>query len=370
MRKLTNRRGMALPLAIFALVIVGALVAGSFFIGWQEQRVGRNTVKLQQAFGAAEAGAQATVANWDIDVYNALPTGGTLAIGGSYGSNGWFRGDVRRLNEMLFLVRSEGFSRDSTARQQVGLLVRLRPIEINIQAALETQGATKIGGSSYIDGYDQAPAGWTGCPPLAPALPGIRIKDATDITTAGCSGLSCVQGDPKVEGDPTISDSSLTTFGDLEFQELRALATKLVAGGTMQIQPNVTGTTCNTAVLTNWGDPLTPTAPCGNYFPIIWSDADLNINGVQGQGVLIVNGDLSVQGGFEFFGPVIVKGRLKTTGTGGHFNGGVIAANIDLDQNDILGNAVISYSSCALIKTLNATAAGAPLRERSWVNLF
>ena len=80
--------------------------------------------------------------------------------------------------------------------------------------------------------------------------------------------------------------------------------------------------------------------------------------------------DASVQGGFEFFGPVIVKGRLKTTGTGGHFNGGVIAANIDLDQNDILGNAVISYSSCALIKTLNATAAGAPLRERSWVNLF
>ena len=78
MRNLTNRRGMALPLAIFALVIVGALVAGSFFIGWQEQRVGRNTVKLQQAFGAAEAGAQATVANWDIDVYNALPLGGTL----------------------------------------------------------------------------------------------------------------------------------------------------------------------------------------------------------------------------------------------------------------------------------------------------
>jgi hypothetical protein len=67
---------------------------------------------------------------------------------------------------------------------------------------------------------------------------------------------------------------------------------------------------------------------------------------------------------------VIVKGRLKTTGTGGHFNGGVVAANIDLDQNSILGNAVITYSSCAVTKALTATAGGAPLRERSWVNLY
>jgi hypothetical protein len=301
MRQLTDRRGMALPLAIFALVIVGALVAGSFFIGWQEQRVGRNTVKLQQAFGAAEAGAQATVANWNTAVYNALAIGGTIAIGGTYGNNGWFRGEVRRLNDLLFLVRSEGFSRDSTARQQVGMLVRLRPIEINIQAALETQGATKIGGSSFIDGNDQVPAGWTGCPPLEPALPGIRIQNASDVTTAGCGGLSCVEGDPKFQGDPVINDSTLTTFGDLDFLELRNLASKIVAGGNMGIAPSVTGTTCNTGVASNWGSPLSPTGPCGNYFPIVWSDGDLSINGVQGQGVLIVNGDLSVQGNFEFY---------------------------------------------------------------------
>jgi len=86
--------------------------------------------------------------------------------------------------------------------------------------------------------------------------------------------------------------------------------------------------------------------------------------------VLIVNGDLSVQGGFEFFGPVLVKGSLKTTGTGGHFNGGVIAANVDLEQNTVLGNAVVNYSSCALIRVLTATANGSVLRERSWVNLY
>jgi len=80
--------------------------------------------------------------------------------------------------------------------------------------------------------------------------------------------------------------------------------------------------------------------------------------------VLVVDGDLDVQGGFEFYGPVIVKGRLSTQGTGGHFNGGLIAANINLDQNDVLGNAVIA------VRALQNTAAAAPLRSRSWANLY
>ena len=73
---------------------------------------------------------------------------------------------------------------------------------------------------------------------------------------------------------------------------------------------------------------------------------------------------------FEFFGPVIVRGRLKTQGTGGHFTGGVIAANVDLDQNSILGDAVISYSSCAVVRALRNSAPAALFRERSWANLY
>src|SRR5881296_3081089 len=55
-RILRDERGMALALAIFALVVVGALVAGAFFAGTQEQRVGENWRRLQQSFGAAETG--------------------------------------------------------------------------------------------------------------------------------------------------------------------------------------------------------------------------------------------------------------------------------------------------------------------------
>jgi hypothetical protein len=374
MQRLRNKHGIALPMAIFALVIIGALVAGSFFIGMQEQRVGRNTVKQQQAFAAAEAGAQIEVANWDASAINTMPIGSTATLGGTLtGGSGWYRGDVRRLNTLLFLVRSEGFSADSTARQQVGLLVRLRPIQINIKSALTTQGATNIAGSTQIDGFDQIPGAWTGCPALEPPVPGILLPDTSLITATGanCKDLACVAGSPPASQDTTITADSLTTFGDLQFDELRDMATKIVTGPTMQIAPSTDGGgACNTADQENWGDPLNPTAVCGGYFPIVWVDGNLTINGVQGQGVLVVDGDLSVQGGFEFYGPVLVKGAFKTAGTGGHFNGGVIAANVDLDDNSVTGDAIINYSYCAVTRALQASAPGALLRDRSWVNLY
>jgi hypothetical protein len=367
-----NERGVALAVSIFALVIIGGLVAGAFFMGMQEQRVGRNTIRFQQALAAAEEGANREVANWDANVANLLPTGDSLDFKGTVtGAGGWYRGSVRRLNNELFLVRSEGFSVDSVARQHVGMLVRLRPIELEIKAALQTQGKLKIGGSSKIDGNDMAPAGW-GCGPLEPPMPGIQINDSTQIETPGCGGLSCVEGSPKVDQDTTITSDSLTTFGDTDFDDLKQYANKFVtpSGPTHKIQPTLSGGACNTADENNWGDPLNPGNPCGNYFPIIWVGGDLDINGVQGQGVLVVDGDLDVQGGFEFFGPVLVRGALDVQGTGGHFNGGVIAANVNLDQSVALGDAVVSFSSCAVAKALNGSAPGFHLRERSWVNLY
>lgn len=365
-----NERGIALGVAIFALVMIGALVSGALFVGVQEQQVGRNTLKLQQAFSAAEEGAHRILVNWNTDTYNSLTTGASINFVDTLADKtGWYRGTLRKLNDMMYLVDAEGFSADNRTRQRVGLFVELAPLEVLINAALKTQGATKIGGSSLINGYDTPPTGWS-CPATKPALPGIRIPDPSQITTSGCSDLSCVQGDPKVQPDPTINDSSLTTFGDLQFEDLAQMANVTVPGGNMKIQPVVSAGQCDRSLNTNWGDPLDQTSPCAKYFPFVYSSGSLSINGVTGQGVLVVNGNLSVQGNFQFYGPVIIKGTLKTTGTGGHFNGGVIAANIELEQNTVLGNAVINYSSCALLKTLSATAKADFTAERSWVSLY
>src|ERR1043166_6512237 len=69
-RILRDERGMALAVANFALVVVGALVAGAFFAGTQEQRVGENQRRVQQSFGVAEAGVQERVISRDPTTMN------------------------------------------------------------------------------------------------------------------------------------------------------------------------------------------------------------------------------------------------------------------------------------------------------------
>jgi hypothetical protein len=375
MNRIRSERGVALAVAIFALVVVGGLVTAGFFVGVQEQRTGRSTVKLSQAFAAADGGAETAVGTWNTATYNVLAVGDSITIGRTQLANnaGWYRGSIRRLNTELFLVRVEGFSQDSTARQQVGVVVRLKPIDVLFNAALKSQGDLKIGGSSLISGIDESPAGWTGCPALRPTQPGIRMPkaDSLDISTSGCGGYSCVAGSPKILSDNTINDSTLSHFGEATFADLKSMATKIVPGGTQSAAPTLNGAACDTANLWNWGEPATatPFAVCRNYFPIIWVDGNLQINGARGQGILLVDGDLKVSGGFEFYGPVIIKGSLTSTGTGGHFNGGVIARNVDLEQLTVLGNATINYSSCALAFALNASASGSQMRERGWLNL-
>ncbi len=128
------------------------------------------------------------------------------------------------------------------------------------------------------------------------------------------------------------------------------------------------GSECNIADPMNWGEPLNESALCGDYFPIIHVTGDVHITGIRGQGILLVDGDMRVQGGFQFNGIVIVKGTLQTTGTGAHFNGGVVVMNENNEENDIRGNATINYSSCAIEKAKN-TRLGVVRVDHSWTEL-
>jgi hypothetical protein len=269
-------------------------------------------------------------------------------------------------NEM-FLLDITGQDAGSRARQSLGAIVKLRTIDMDIQAALTTQGPTKIGGSAEVEGANDDPTGWTGCDP-APDLAGIRLPPGELDGQGACNDLSCIAGSPPVNEDATIDSATFFQYGDMDWPALVAMANKPVSTGTHTgIGPVIVSGSCNTSVEDNWGDPLIPTSACGNYFPIIYVNGDLHISGGYGQGILLVDGDLSVQGGFEFFGVVVTRGLLKTTGTGGHFNGAVMAANVDLDDNTFLGDALVQFSDCAVTRALTNAAPGAMLRSRGWL---
>jgi hypothetical protein len=123
-------RGMALPLALLALVVIGALVAGGFAAALLEQPLGRNQLFAGQAEGAAGAGARAVVDGWNDSGRGLLAPGDSAVLpavrlpgGAAYSPT------VSRLNGELFLVWSEGVRGDADgqalARREVGLLLRV-----------------------------------------------------------------------------------------------------------------------------------------------------------------------------------------------------------------------------------------------------
>jgi hypothetical protein len=383
-RVMRNERGIALAVAIFALVIVGALVAGAFFAGTQEQRVAENSRRLNKSFGLAEVGVGQQVATWVPATRNIMPVypaGPTVTVADAPTATGVYGGRILKLNANMYLIdvtaqdsasRSGALRASGGARQRVGLLTRVMPLQMNIQASLTTQGGANLSGNAAVDGYDHTPPGWVSCDPLDSAKAGIRVNGP--VTT---SGSATVQGEPRVMQDPTLNDSAFTVFGDVTYAQLAARATLVVQPANIQTAPSLNGDgTCNKADFRNWGDGINQNAPCSNYFPIIHvpgANGSTTLNGVQGQGILLVDGDLTVQGSYEFFGVVIVRGSLKTAGGGStdaHFYGTVMAQNVDLELQNLSGHATLNYSKCAILQALQMTQPVAPMVSRGWAQLF
>jgi hypothetical protein len=394
---LQSERGMALAIAIVALVVVGALIAGAFFSGTQEQRVAENVRRVQASFGVAEEGVFDIIRGWSNPTTKAryagmypypavAPARDTAMFGKttSASKTGSYSGKMYKFSDELYLIDMTaqdtmslaGRIRGGGASQRLGLLARIRPLVINTQAAITSAGSDVVVGSASIDGNDHVPAGWAGCPPLDSAKAGIRIQTDATVQTGGHPFIT---GNPPVLKDPTLTDSAFSTYGDVTYTQLAASATITLPGQNFSnsIAPVTVGTACDYSVLTNWGSPTTPTGPCGGYFPIIHiTGTGAVINGQEGQGVLLVDGTLDVQGGFQFFGIVIIRGSFNTSGGGpnpAHFWGSVMVRDtvqFSDTTNNISGNANLLYSKCAIIKALSKTGVGSMMRSRGWVQLY
>jgi len=389
---LKNERGIALALAIVALMVVGALIAGALFAATQEQRVSENVRRVMAAFGVAEEGVYDIIRDWGknsgtyagLYPFPAKQSSVVIDTTTSASKTGSYSGTLFKLNDQLYLIdvtaqdnmSLAGRVRGGGASQRLGLLVRIKPLMLGPPAALTSGGANVLGGNASINGNDQIPTGWTGCGLTDSAGAGVRTQTTN---TVAFNGHPTVLGSPPVLKDPTLADSSFSVYGDVTYPQLAGQATITLPAQDFSttVAPSLSGGTCNTSVPTNWGSPNDPAGPCGQYFPIIHiTGTGAAVSGQEGQGVLLVDGSLDVQGGFQFFGVVIIKGKLRTSGGGGnpaHFWGTMMVQDsvaLADTTNTIVGNANIMYSKCAIIKALDKTGVGTMLRSRGWVQLY
>ncbi len=375
----SGERGIALAMALFAMVIATILITAVFSVARGEQRMGNNQIGATQAREAAEIGLSAIMIAWSPSTYNTMAIGATVTIvQTTVGGVAGYSGSVRRLSPTTFLVVAQGTSNVAgqvVTRRQLARIVRLNQPDIAMNAAVTTRVGLTVSGSSQVSGRDTVPLAWGGgtCPPPGPDKAGIRDSAGAVTTSGACSGASCIHGSPPILTDPSIMTSSFTQFGDLSFSELAAMADKSISGTITGIAPTTNPgppASCRTGDLTNWGDPLNPSGTCGSYFPIVYAPGDVRLSGGWGQGILLVAGDLDVAGGVEFYGPVIVQGHIRSTGTGGHILGGLMARNADFEVNLLSGNSVVSFSSCAITRALQGTSRTKALDERSWAQAY
>ncbi len=372
-----SEKGMALMMSLGAIVIIGVLMGGILFVSTQDYRIGGNTVRSTRAAAAADLGLNRVPFAWNL-ANNQMPTGGTVQMAFTAPRGATAKVIITRLGGPFFWAVSEGYAgslgSQASGRRRYGTLFRLDLPQMNILGAITTQGNTTVNGNVSVNGNDAAPAGWAACGPTGANMPGAAISPTT---TATVNGSVTLNGNPPVLTTPAAGDTNTYfNYGNSNYQALAAAANLTYPGGTLLtgVGPIAVGAVCQaSATPANWGDPnrAAPAGACESYFPTIHVLGDLKVTTGRGQGVLLVDGDFTVAGGFVFTGVVIARGGLKMTGTGNKITGAVMAASVQVnDDVSLAGNTSIQYSSCALTAALSSSAYPKLAIQRAWVDMY
>jgi hypothetical protein len=413
-----RRSGFALAIAMVAMVVIGALITGAFWVSNQEFRSGRNALVQERALAAAEYGQNWVLANWD-NAWNHLLPGDTMptqTLAPDGGSSARVR--MTRLNNYTYWVVSEGSAGAGSggiARRRTNAIVRLDVPNMKITGAITSAGTSTFTGAMSplggVNGNDVSPTGWAECAPAAAPKPSIsNDAPASEVTTSGTCGSipsmsTCFTGSgPKIATDATAGDpETYNGFGEYDWADLTGMAdaahTVFATGASVtspapimdQVMPTAGGGTCSTADTrtatasgivygSNWGEPLRSggsfVPACQNYYPVIWirgTTAWSRLAGgtTRGQGILLVEGNLEIAGFFQFYGLIITKGTLRVVGgsTGGpKIIGAVMTGG---GPNTYAGAASVQYSSCAVASALNSlTPKPVLVPERAWANMY
>lgn len=378
----TRRPGIALPIALAAIVAVGALIAGVFFASTQEFRVGRNTLAAQRAMHGAEVGLSSIVSQWKWT--DSVKVGGVKRLRDTIIDEALVQRQLTRVSPTVFWVTSTSVAGalglQSRALKRLNTVIRIETPDFKIMGAVTSRGKTQLGGSAILSGTDTVPGNWD-CPPGGPTASALVVNDSAANVSASGNKLTLI-GDPKIKDSTALVKDTMTftRFGGFSYDSLALLASKVRTSNASPINTvgpvlNLDGT-CDIAHVDNWGATSHPHA-CAGYFPIVHLKGPtltymLQGNG-GGQGIMLVDGNVEISGSFQWTGLILVRGYVKVsgTGTGGgvKITGAIAAMNRNAATNDVSGNSSVTFSRCVLDQITSKYAIAAPLQHRGWADL-
>lgn len=172
--------------------------------------------------------------------------------------------------------------------------------------------------------------------------PGARVGALPGVVSTGPGAPVSIGGSIVTDTAPAVGVVDEAALGLLSVTTLVAAADSVGPVGTPA--PIDGGGTCDTGPVWNWGDPLGPNRPCGGYRPLKGRPSSLLVDGGEGQGVLVVDGDVTFRAGALHHGVVVASGR------------------VDVLDGSVIEGRVIAFGG--LLVEAGASVVGSPDRAR------
>ncbi len=245
----------------------------------------------------------------------------------------------------ILLITSNGVSQNAQKTLQIEVTPVMPAAPVS---ALYVKAPTTIQGTStFINGVDSCGGA---------AIPGV-------MTTLPNSGNNIREnGSPDIDGNPPISYNGQ----NLNMQEM-INAMK----GSANFSYNQSGTISGPSISDNWGDPVdgaTQQSPmtCSSYNLVYYNTNNSSVRfsgGVDGCGILMIDGDLEISGGFRWYGMVLTSGTLFFTGSGEkNVTGAVMAGGSVVGDTNVVGGGINILNCISAYQATNI-----PLRVLTWL---
>lgn len=331
-----NRRGATLPLTVLLLALMGVAVAITYSRVSSERRITGDSRAQLGAFAVAQSGL-----NRYLSIINAKPVG-PYPVTVTYNDlpGGTARVDLQQLREStttllpaLYAITSRGTYTGGkrydgltpAAERTVGTYALWTPTPFDLNGGFTSlSGITKNGGSGALSGVDNCGA--------QAAIPGVAVPNGGYI------------GDVTViNGNPDDTPVGMGTGG---------------VGGTAKDQVNIdwAGIIAGTYLPAAYVYPSWPTSTQMNAWPVTRVNGDVALPS-NGKGILIVTGNLTISGGLQWDGLVLVGGTITSNGNNTFYGATVSGLNVKigvavLPSTIANGNKTYQYDSCSLLRAL------------------
>lgn len=357
-----DRRGFALVAVLLVLLAVAALTTSMLGAAAREALVTRNAIEAAAARLAAVSALDLARAGWDAQAMSGMTpeevrqlawADGSLADGTGHAAS------AERLDEHRYLLRAVGWTGGApppharTVARAGAIVQALDPDALarRFAVGVESPAGVHLTGTATLT---PAPTDSSGC-----VEPVTSLRAPADQVLIDPGAL--LTGPVESDGAASLHARFPSGLGFLDVAALHHLADRRT-GST--VVPTPSGLPCDTRVTGNWGDPA-PGSPCAGFLPLISGSGSLHVAGGTGQGILIVDGDLRLDGGAIFHGLILATGRVEVLDAS--VTGSVVAGGGLLLQGEI------AASACAVRRALLGVAAlqrAHPPAGRSRIPLF